>query len=214
MRFFLIQMQFSFVVWSVVNCVRLVAYISQHGLHGEFHFVQQNDNSFEIRSKLQTTLQYPDQTWSWGIHEYPIDYREIKPGRRCHPMNVGKKLIDFDSHLGYLQLPGNESTNWEISSEVSSKYTPNFPFLSALKKKHQPKLTHISISFHFKRKQVFGANQLYYRIRTVVRIFVQRLQRLKRISTIWPKQDFMHRLPVRYSFAGWLPKILRIAKIW
>lgn len=109
-----------------MNCVELVAYISQHGLHGEFHFTQQNDNSFEIHSKLETTLQYPDQIWSWGIHELPVDYREVKPNRRCHPVSVGKRIIDFDEHLGYLQLPGNESTKWQISAEFSGNFVSYF----------------------------------------------------------------------------------------
>lgn len=104
-----------------MNCVQLVAYVSQHGLHGEFHFTQQNDNSIEIRSNVETTLQYPDQIWSWGIHEMPIDYREMNPNRRCHPNAFGRKLIDFDGHLGYLQLPGNESTTWTVAAEISGK---------------------------------------------------------------------------------------------
>lgn len=101
--------------------MQLVAYVSQHGLHGEFHFVQQNDNSIEIRSKVETTLQYPDQIWSWGIHEMPTDYREVNPNRRCHPSSIGKKLIEFDGQLGYLQLPGNESSIWHVPAEISGK---------------------------------------------------------------------------------------------
>lgn len=102
--------------------MRLVAYVSQHGLHGEFHFVQQNDNSIEIRSKLETTLQYPDQIWSWSIHEMPVDYSEVNPNRRCHPTNFAKPIIEFDSHLGYLMLPGNESTVWNVPSDITGKF--------------------------------------------------------------------------------------------
>lgn len=102
-----------------MNSVQLVAYISQHGLHGEIHFIQQNDNSIEIRTNVETTLQYPDQIWSWGIHEMPTDYREVNPNKRCHSSNIGKKLIEFDAHLGYLQMPGNESSTWHVSSEIS-----------------------------------------------------------------------------------------------
>lgn len=98
--------------------VQLRAYVSQHGLHGEFQFVQRDDNSVEIRSKLETTLQYPDQIWSWGIHKLPIDYREIDGYRRCHLSKTGAKVIDFDSHLGYLEMPGNESVEWTLSSEI------------------------------------------------------------------------------------------------
>lgn len=107
---------------SSVNCVQLVAYISQHGLHGEFHFTQNNNNSIKIVSKLETTLQYPDQIWSWGIYEMPTDYREIDPSRRCNAAVFGKKLIEFDNHLGYLQLPGNGSTKWDVSPEISGRF--------------------------------------------------------------------------------------------
>lgn len=109
-------------LFFIVNCVQLVAYISQHGLHGELRFLQQNDNSIKIESRLETTLQYPDQLWSWSIYEMPTDYREIETGRRCHPSNFGSKLIELDSHLGYLQLPGNESTTWHLSSDISGEY--------------------------------------------------------------------------------------------
>lgn len=102
--------------------MQLVAYVSQHGLHGEFYFNQQNDNSFEIRSNVETTLQYPDQLWSWGIHEMPTDYRELQLDRRCHLSRFGQKLMEFDEHLGYLQMPGNESTTWQVSAEISSKF--------------------------------------------------------------------------------------------
>lgn len=104
-----------------MNCIQLVSYVSQHGLHGEFHFIQQNDNSIDIASKLETTLQYPVQIWSWSIREMPTDYREVLPSRRCHPANFGNKLIDFDDHFGYLQLPGNETTKWSVSTNATGK---------------------------------------------------------------------------------------------
>lgn len=126
MRKIYVEFQICSFFCFLVNCVQLVAYISQHGLHGEFNFFQQNDNSIEIESKLETTLQYPDQLWSWSIYEMPTDYREIEPGQRCNPSNFGKKLIDLDNHLGYLQLPGNESTTWQVSSDNSGKFNAFF----------------------------------------------------------------------------------------
>ncbi|XP_031640527.1 uncharacterized protein LOC116352238 isoform X2 [Contarinia nasturtii] len=51
----------------------------------------------------------------------PTDYREVRADQRCHTSKVGQKLIEFDDHLGYLQLPGNESTTWEISQVISKK---------------------------------------------------------------------------------------------
>lgn len=105
--------------------MQLKAYISQFGLHGEIHFIHKDDNSIEIQSKLETTLQYPDQIWSWAIHELPIDYREIDWNRRCLSANLGAKVIEFDNHLGYLQLPGNESVVWHLPSEIVGKYKNN-----------------------------------------------------------------------------------------
>lgn len=109
-----------FFLFFLVYCVRLAAYFSQNGLHGEILFDEnRNENFIEIQSKLETTLQYPEQTWKWSIHEMPIDYTEINPNRRCHSSRIGKKLFEFNEYLGFLQLPGNESTTWNFSKEYN-----------------------------------------------------------------------------------------------
>lgn len=92
--------------------MKLVTYISQHGLHGEIHFKQHNSTFVEISANLETTLQYPDQIWSWGVFQFPVDYTEVDEHKRCDLSNLGKSLISFDEDLGYLTLPGNETSKW------------------------------------------------------------------------------------------------------
>ncbi|KAJ6637646.1 hypothetical protein Bhyg_10377 [Pseudolycoriella hygida] len=94
-----------------VNSLNLIAYVSQNGLFGHFQFSQYTNNEIKITSELSTTLQYPDQIWSWGISEFPVDY-SIVDSRRCSDEQLGKQLINFDDTLGYLTLPGNETTTW------------------------------------------------------------------------------------------------------
>ncbi|XP_038105826.1 uncharacterized protein LOC6051326 [Culex quinquefasciatus] len=95
-----------------VHAVNLVAYISQHGLHGEISFAQYSERQVQITSDLETTLQYPDQAWSWGVYQLPVDYTIVDPGQRCDLRGLGEQLWSFDDDLGFLTLPGNESTSW------------------------------------------------------------------------------------------------------
>uniref|UniRef100_A0A182R615 Superoxide dismutase copper/zinc binding domain-containing protein n=1 Tax=Anopheles funestus TaxID=62324 RepID=A0A182R615_ANOFN len=92
--------------------LNLVAHISQRGLHGEISFAQHNDRQVLITSELETTLQYPEQAWSWGIYQLPVDYTIVDPQERCQISRLGEQLWSFDDDLGYLMLPGNESTTW------------------------------------------------------------------------------------------------------
>lgn len=93
--------------------VKLVAYISQYGLHGEMSFSQNTDTTILIESSLEATLQYPDQSWSWAIHQVPVDYTDVDPRQRCDESRLGKELVNFDDKLGYLTMPGNETSTWE-----------------------------------------------------------------------------------------------------
>lgn len=103
----------------VVNCVKLAAYLSQNGLHGEIHFSQNANGLVQIDSSLETTLQHPDQIWSWNIHQLPVDYSEANGNRRCSAPNLGKHLLSFDDSLGYLVLPGNESSTWNAPIDLT-----------------------------------------------------------------------------------------------
>lgn len=72
-----------------------------------------------VKALLETTLQYPEQVWSWALHENPIDYTIIDPNKRCDA--VGNQIFSFDEKFGYLTLPGNESSTWndvEISKNL------------------------------------------------------------------------------------------------
>lgn len=101
-----------------------MAYISQHGLHGEIHFAPGAKNFIEIESSLETTLQYPEQVWSWSIHQLPVDYTDSDGDRRCDPSKLGDQLINFDDNLGLLTLPGNESVKWQGEFALTGKSRP------------------------------------------------------------------------------------------
>ena len=71
-----------------------------------------NATTVEINAKLETTLQYPDQVWSWGVRQFPVDYTDIDPESRCSGEQLGAQIVNFDDELDFLVLPGNESTTW------------------------------------------------------------------------------------------------------
>lgn len=66
----------------------------------------------KVKTYLEATLQFPDQIWSWAVHQYPTDYSIIDPEERCNTQNLGDQIHSFDDTLGYLTLPGNESSIW------------------------------------------------------------------------------------------------------
>lgn len=73
-----------------------------------------NDNKLvNIKAFLETTIQYPEQSWTWGVHQNPVDYSIIDPDERCNLEHVGTQIINFDDVLGFLLLPGNESSVWD-----------------------------------------------------------------------------------------------------
>ena len=78
-----------------------------------------SSTTIKIESNLETTLQYPDQAWSWGVYQFPVDYTNMNSHERCQ--DLGQQLFNFDNSLGYLILPGNESTTWEYESSLSGK---------------------------------------------------------------------------------------------
>lgn len=41
---------------------------------------------------------------------------------RCDDTKLGKQLLNFDDRLGYLTLPGNESTVWESEYSLTGKF--------------------------------------------------------------------------------------------
>lgn len=42
----------------------------------------------------------------------PVDYSDPEPRSRCAPSRLGGEVVNFDNALGYLTLPGNESSTW------------------------------------------------------------------------------------------------------
>lgn len=103
----------------------LHAYISQHGLHGEISFLKNSDNTVTVTTNLETTLQYPEQVFSWGIHQYPVDYGDVDAIRRCDLKKIGERIIDFDDELGQLTIPGFESGKWQSNCSFIGKIHGN-----------------------------------------------------------------------------------------
>lgn len=101
---------------------QLIAYISQHGLHGEITFQQINSTTVEIKSKLETTLQYPEQVWSWVVRKFPVDYTNINPSLRCELSYLGDEVVNFDNDLEYIVLPGNESSVWYKNMQLIGQF--------------------------------------------------------------------------------------------
>lgn len=99
----------------------LIAYISQHGLHGEITFRQVNQSHVEIISELETTLQYPDQVWSWSVRKFPVDYSNTDTNERCELSRLGEQILTFDDDLEYIVLPGNESSTWFKQMQLIGK---------------------------------------------------------------------------------------------
>lgn len=106
--------------WLIVpvSANELVSYFSQSGLHGEVRFTKstKNPNLVRVKTFLEATVhpgQFLDQSWSWSVHQNPVDYSIIDPVERCDLNHVGSEIISFDDDLGFLVLPGNESSVWD-----------------------------------------------------------------------------------------------------
>ena len=78
-------------------------------------------NETQIESNLETTLQYPEQIWSWSVYQLPVDYANANGIERCDLSNLGEQLWSFDDEHGYLTLPGNESTKWTSQISLSGQ---------------------------------------------------------------------------------------------
>ncbi|CAD6211954.1 GSCOCG00003917001-RA-CDS [Cotesia congregata] len=70
------------------NALRLAAYISAGGLHGEIRFEKVSEDTVKIRTALHATLQYPDQQWLWSVTRFPVDYSKIED--RCSEQHLGE----------------------------------------------------------------------------------------------------------------------------
>lgn len=77
-----------------VFTIEFKSYISGHGLHGTISFVYSDTKkSIKIITNLNTTLQYPEQVWSWFVTEYPVDYTEME--NRCNEDYLGKIVLNL-----------------------------------------------------------------------------------------------------------------------
>ncbi|XP_023244895.1 uncharacterized protein LOC106647898 [Copidosoma floridanum] len=98
------------------NALRLAAYISSGGLHGEIRFEPAGSSpasAVRIRLALKPTLQYPDQQWQWHLTEFPVDYTAIQ--NRCDERYLGKSIVNLTKIVGPLEFPGNETGSVEVA---------------------------------------------------------------------------------------------------
>lgn len=98
----------------------MVAQISQRGVSGQVKFrsLGSVDAPVSIVTDLEETLQYPEQTFSWAIRSYPVDYSQVDPKVRCQLNDeiLGPEQVNFDEELGYLAIPENKTTRYTTSS--------------------------------------------------------------------------------------------------
>ncbi|KAJ8968153.1 hypothetical protein NQ314_002407, partial [Rhamnusium bicolor] len=94
---------------SLATSLELRSYISEQGLHGTITFTKIQEE-IKITTNLQTTLEYPNQVWSWYVTEFPVDYSELE--NRCDNSKLGKKIINLEDTFGYLILPENQTTEF------------------------------------------------------------------------------------------------------
>lgn len=91
------------------NGIKLTAYLSQNGLHGEITFTYLPSNRIRLQANLKPTIEFPNRIWSWSIREFPVDYTLID--NRCTDEHLGKELFLFDEKYGFLSIPENETTD-------------------------------------------------------------------------------------------------------
>ncbi|XP_039303730.1 uncharacterized protein LOC105197011 isoform X2 [Solenopsis invicta] len=108
-----IQWLVFFCCTTVTSSLRLAAYISSGGLHGEIRFEKATESSIRLRYSLKPTLQYPDQQWLWSVSQFPVDYTIIDG--RCDEQHIGQSIIDLTERVGPLELPTNQTGSIEVA---------------------------------------------------------------------------------------------------
>ncbi|XP_014235437.1 uncharacterized protein LOC106658129 [Trichogramma pretiosum] len=105
---------------ATVTPLRLTAYISSGGLHGEVRFEpgSSGPDSVHLRVSLKPTFQYPIQLWSWALTEFPVDYRRIGEDR-CDERLLGRSLVDLTDVVGPLVFPGNETVSLDVAQGLA-----------------------------------------------------------------------------------------------
>ncbi|CAK9808868.1 Superoxide dismutase [Cu-Zn] B [Anthophora quadrimaculata] len=98
---------------TVGYALRLAAYISSGGLHGEIQFEKVTEISIRMRFSFQATLQYPDQQWFWSVTQFPVDYTLVN--NRCDRQHIGESIINLTELVGPLDMPGNQTGSIEVS---------------------------------------------------------------------------------------------------
>lgn len=86
--------------------IQLTAHLSQHGVKGAMHFVQEPGSDIvSISANLSVMEEYIGE-YSWGIYEYPVDYSSED---FCNSKLLGRRpIVKLDETLGKLNLPAEE----------------------------------------------------------------------------------------------------------
>lgn len=85
-----------------VNTLHLTTLISQHGIHGEITFYQDplGDGKYINKSIYVTVNLFhkhnlqEDETWTWYISEFPLDYSS-EIADRCNHDIIGNVSVKF-----------------------------------------------------------------------------------------------------------------------
>lgn len=97
-------------LFELTTCfgLHLTSHISQHGIHGEITFYQDPliDGSLINRTVYVTVNLYhkiektENETWTWYISEFPVDYSIVNGDERCNKELIGNSIHNLDNLFG------------------------------------------------------------------------------------------------------------------
>ncbi|XP_011873780.1 PREDICTED: uncharacterized protein LOC105565305 [Vollenhovia emeryi] len=120
---------------TIASSLRLAAYISSGGLHGEIRFERTTESSVRIRYSLKATLQYPDQQWL------------------C--------IINLTEKVGPLELPTNETGSIEVADLFLTGETGLWGKSLVLKDNYSPRTICASITVLERNIEKFAQARFY-----------------------------------------------------
>lgn len=71
-----------------------------------------------MKSYFKLFRNISEQNWSWGIHEFSVNYDDVDSNVRCSTNQLGKKLFDLDNIFGPLSISDNTTLFREFDSSV------------------------------------------------------------------------------------------------
>lgn len=86
----------------------MTAYFSQDGLHGNLA-IKESEGRITVETHFKVFRNISEESWSWSIYEFPVNYENVNSDMRCNANQLGKKLYDLESIFGLLVLSDNET---------------------------------------------------------------------------------------------------------